>query len=80
MVSVDHTIDIERQQNVLGPFDGEVARGTLLRHNMLFQINWYYRVMAMPIFSHLPDPFTVNLIKYPEPQESEAWTGVHARV
>jgi len=30
-------VDIERQQDVLGTVDGEVARGTLIGHDLLYK-------------------------------------------
>ena len=55
---IDQTIDIERQQNVLGAVDEQVARGTLIRHDLLYPISFHHRVRAMPIVSHLLVPFS----------------------
>jgi hypothetical protein len=39
VIGIDQAIDIERQQDVLGTVDGEVARGTLVGHDLLYQSN-----------------------------------------
>ena len=35
MIVVDQAVDIERDQDVLGTVNGEVARGTLVGHTLL---------------------------------------------
>ena len=44
MIGIDQAVDIERQQDVLGTVDGEVARGTLVGHDLLYQSSFLYRV------------------------------------